>query len=84
MPLWRTLVTLRPLPVLDDPHGQPLVDQPQDPLVRDPVPEKPPKPSMIKLAETVPDTIRTSMNRSPLLVTLGRFEAERLAGLARR
>jgi hypothetical protein len=39
---------------------------------------------MIKLAEGVPDTIRTSMNRSPLLVALGRFEAERLAGLARR
>jgi hypothetical protein len=41
--------------VLDNPHGQPLVDQPQDPLVRDPVPQKLPKPGVIKLAEEVAD-----------------------------
>jgi hypothetical protein len=49
------------LPVLDDPCGQPLVDQPQDPLVRDPVLKKPSQPNMIKLAEGIPDTLRASM-----------------------
>ena len=44
-PLRRTLLTLRPLPVLDDPCGQPLADQPQDPFVRDPVLEKLPQPA---------------------------------------
>jgi hypothetical protein len=39
--------------VLDDPCGQPLIDQPQDPLVRDPVLKKPPKPTLIKLTEEV-------------------------------
>ena len=36
---------LRPRPVLDDPRGQPLINQPQDPLVRDPVPEELPSQS---------------------------------------
>ena len=46
---------LRPLAILDDPCGQPPVDQPQDPLVRDPVPEERPQPVPIKLAEEVAD-----------------------------
>ena len=42
-------------PVLDDSRGQPLIHQPQDPLVRDPVPEELPQPVPIKLAEKVAD-----------------------------
>jgi site-specific DNA recombinase len=52
-PLRRALLTRRPLPVLDDPGRQPLTDQPPDPLVRDPVLNKPPQPRMINLAEKV-------------------------------
>ena len=50
-PLRRTLRRLRPCPVLDDSRGQPLIDQPQDPLVRDPVLEELPQPVPIKLAK---------------------------------
>ena len=46
---------LRPGPVLDDPCGQPLADQPQDPFIRDPVLEEPSQPVPIKLAEEVAD-----------------------------
>jgi hypothetical protein len=56
----------------------------QEPLVVDVLAQDREQNLMIETAEGVPDTIRTSMNRSPLLVTLGRCEAERLAGLARR
>jgi hypothetical protein len=52
----------RPLPVLDDPGGQPFTDQPQDPLVRDPVLQELPKPAVIKLAEEVAD-IRVEHSR---------------------
>ena len=37
------------LPIFDDPRGQPLTDQPQDPFIRDPVPEEPHQPVPIKL-----------------------------------
>ena len=40
-PLRRSRLGLRPFPVLDDPRGQPFLDQPQDPSVRDPVLEEP-------------------------------------------
>jgi hypothetical protein len=39
---------------------------------------------LVEAAEGLPDTVRTSMNWPRFLVALGRFEAERLAGLARR
>src|ERR1035437_6537435 len=48
-------LALRPGPVLDDPCGQPLADQPQDPLIRDPVPEKLLQPASIELPEEVAD-----------------------------
>jgi site-specific DNA recombinase len=54
-PLRGTLRSLRPRPVLDDSRGQPLIDQPQNPFVRDPVPEELPQPDPIKLAEKVAD-----------------------------
>jgi site-specific DNA recombinase len=53
--LRRAFLALRPCPVLDDSCGQPLADQPQDPLIRDPVPEELLKPGPIKLAEEVAD-----------------------------
>jgi hypothetical protein len=54
-PLRTAFLTGRPLFVLDDSRSQPLVDQPQDPLVRDPVLEKPSKPGSIKPGEEVAD-----------------------------
>ena len=39
--------------VLDDPCGQPLADQLQDPFIRDPVPDKLSQPVPVKLAEEV-------------------------------
>src|SRR6266511_211491 len=54
-PLRRALHRLRPVPVLDDPCGQPLADQPQDPPVRDPVLEEPLQPAVIKAGEEVAD-----------------------------
>jgi hypothetical protein len=47
----------RPRPMLDDPRGQPLGDQPQDPLVRDPVLKEPPQPGVIKAGEEVEDDL---------------------------
>src|SRR4029077_7630389 len=43
--LWRALPAIGQLPVLQDSRVQPFHDQPQDPLVRDPVPEEPFQPS---------------------------------------
>src|SRR6185312_2654165 len=43
------------VPVLDDACAQPFADEPQDPLVRDPVLQKLPQPSMIKAGEKVAD-----------------------------
>jgi recombinase-like zinc beta ribbon protein/recombinase len=54
-PLRRSLPSLRPLPVLHDPCGQPLADQPQDPPVRDPMLEKLLQPTVIKTGEEVAD-----------------------------
>jgi hypothetical protein len=53
--LRRPLIALRPRPVLDDPRAQPLADEAQDPLVRDPVLKEPPQPAMIKAGEVVAD-----------------------------
>ena len=71
MPPAATPVSLRPGPVLDDPCGQPLADQPQDPFVRDPVPEELLQPVPIKLAERIPDLLRASMT-SPRRSARGR------------
>ena len=54
-PLRRSLLHLRQLPVFDDPCGHPLADQPQDPFIRDPVPEKLLKPASVKRPEEVAD-----------------------------
>jgi hypothetical protein len=55
MPLWCTFLALRPRPVLDDSCAQPLADEPQDPLIRDPVLKKPHQPAMIKVGEELAD-----------------------------
>jgi len=52
--LWRP-GALAPDPLLHDPRGQPLTDQPQDPLIRDPVPEEPRQPAAINAGEKVAD-----------------------------
>ena len=54
-PLRTSLLGRRPRPVLDDPRGQPFLDQPQDPLVRDPVLEELHQPSMVEAGEVVAD-----------------------------
>ena len=46
-----TFHALRPFPVLDDSRVQPLSDETQDPLIRDPVLEKPLQPTVIKPIE---------------------------------
>ena len=46
---------LAPDPLFHDPRGQPLTDQPQDPLIRDPVPEEPFQPAAINAGEKVAD-----------------------------
>ena len=43
------------LPVLQDSRVQPFHDQPQDPLVRDPVPEEPFQPSPVEMVEKAAD-----------------------------
>ena len=52
--LRNAFVERRPRPFLDDPRGHPLLDQPQDPLIRDPVLQKPLQPLMVKAGEVVP------------------------------
>ena len=54
-PLRRSLLHLRQLPVFDDPCGHPLPDQPQDPFIRDTVPEKLLKPASVKRPGEVAD-----------------------------
>src|SRR5262249_42944653 len=49
-PLWRP-GALAPDPLFHDPRGQPLTNQPQDPLIRDPVPEEPRQPAAINAGE---------------------------------
>jgi hypothetical protein len=53
--LRNAFVERRPRPFLDDPRGHPLLDQPQDPLIRDPVLNKPLQPLMVKAGEVVPE-----------------------------
>ena len=64
-------------PVLDDSRGQPLADQPQDPLVRDPVPEELLQPALIKLVEEVAD-VRVEHPVHLLLVDPGRQRVQRI------
>src|SRR5512144_862595 len=54
-PLRNAFIERRPRPILDDPRGHPLLDQPQDPLIRDPVLNKPLQPLMVKAGEVVPE-----------------------------
>jgi site-specific DNA recombinase len=82
-PLRCALLALRPRPVLDDPRGQPLADQPQDPLIRDPVPEEPLQPVPIQAAEEVAD-IRVQHPVHPLAVDPGRQRVQRVMRLAPR
>jgi len=49
--LRNALLARRPRPVLDDPRGQPLPDQPQDPPIRDPVLKELLQPLMVKAGE---------------------------------
>ena len=72
-----SLRSLRPFPVLDDSRGQPLGDQPQDPLVRDPVPEKPLQPAMIQAGEEVAD-VRVEHPVHLLLLDPGRERIQRM------
>src|SRR5262249_38265171 len=82
-PLWTAVLTRRPLLVLDDPRGQPPVDQPQDPLVRDPVPEKPSKPGLIKPGKEVAD-IRVEHPVHPLAFDPDRESVQRIMRTAPR
>src|SRR6476661_895761 len=74
-----TPLGLRPDPVLDDPCGQPLIDQPQDPRIRDPVLEKPSQPSPIKLAEKVAD-VRVEHPVHLLALQTDRQRVQRVVG----
>ena len=47
-PLRRSRLGLRPFPVLDDSRGQPFLDQPQNPSVRDPVLEELHQPRLVE------------------------------------
>ena len=81
--LWRPLLRFRQLPVFDDPCGQPLADQPQDPFIRDPVPEEPLKPASVKLPEEVAD-IRVQHPAHLVLVDPGRQRVQRVMRLSAR
>ena len=52
-PLRNALLERRPRPILDDPRSQPFLDQPQDPLVRDPVLKEPLQPLMVKAGKVL-------------------------------
>ena len=52
-PLRNALLERRPRPLLDDPRGQPFLDQPQDSLIRDPVLQKLDQPLMVEAGEVV-------------------------------
>jgi site-specific DNA recombinase len=82
-PLRRALLTCPPPSVLDDSRGQPLADQPQDPLVRDPVPEEPPQPIVIKTGEEVAD-VRVEHPVHPLLRNPDRQRVQRIVRAAPR
>ena len=81
--LWRPLLRFRQLPVFDDPCGQPLADQPQDPFIRDPVPEEPLKPASVKLPEEVAD-IRVQHPAHLVLIDPGRQRVQRVMRLSAR
>ncbi len=53
--LGNAFLTGRPRPVLDDPCGHPLLDQPQDPPISNPVLKKPLQPAMVKAGEELAD-----------------------------
>jgi site-specific DNA recombinase len=78
-PLRDALLARRPRPVLDDPRGQPFVDQPQDPLVRDPVLKEPHKPLMVKAGEELAE-IRVE---HPVHAPLENPERERIQRIMR-
>jgi len=59
--LRRSLPAVGQLPVFEHPRVQPLRDQPQDPLVRDPVPEELRQPSPVKVVEGLRALLRASM-----------------------
>ena len=71
------------MPVLDDSCGQPLADQPQDPLIRDPVPEELLQPAPVELPEEVAD-IRVQNPVHLLPVDPGHQGIQRLVGPAAR
>ena len=54
-PLRNAFIERRPRSIFDHPRGHPLLDQPQDPLIRDPVLNKPLQPLMVKAGEVVPE-----------------------------
>src|SRR6266511_5407956 len=54
-PLRRPRLRARPFPVLDDACPEPLLDQPQDPFVRDPMLEELHKPRLVEAGEEVAD-----------------------------
>jgi hypothetical protein len=60
-PLGGSLPAIGPLPVFEHSRVQPLRDQPQDPLIRDPVPEELRQPSPVKVVEGLPALLRASM-----------------------
>ena len=82
-PLRRSLLHLRQLPVFDDPSGHPLSDQPQDPFIRDPVPEKLLKPASVKRPEEVAD-IRVQHPAHPRSLNPGRQRVQRTMRAAAR
>ena len=81
--LRRTLHHLRQLPVLDDPRSQPLADQPQDPVIRDPVPEELLQPVPVKTAEEVAD-VRVQHPVHLALIDPGRQRVQRIMRAAAR
>jgi len=52
-PLRNAFLERRPEPILNDPCGQPLLDQPQDPPIRDPVLQEPLQPLMVEAGEVL-------------------------------
>src|ERR1035441_9802149 len=52
-PLRNALIERRPRPIFNDPRGQPLLNQPQDPPIRDPVLQELQKPLMVEAGEVI-------------------------------
>src|SRR4030095_16882585 len=72
-----------PPPSLNAPWAQPLTNQPQDPLVRDAMLEKLPKPAVIKTGEEVAD-VRIEHPVHPLPHDSGRQRVQRMMRAASR